>query len=114
MFNLITALGRNGLQDWVLQRVTAAILGIYTLWLVGYWLCMPLCNELSWHNLFTNNTMRIVTIIALLALIMHAWIGIWTIITDYIKSSVLSMFMKVFIFTALTFYVIWGVQILWG
>jgi succinate dehydrogenase / fumarate reductase membrane anchor subunit len=114
MLNIITALGRNGFQDWVLQRVSAVILGLYTFVLLGFWLCMPWFENLSWHNLFNNQTMRLITIIALVSLMIHAWIGMWTIITDYIKTPALSFFIKVFIFLALAFYLFWGIQILWG
>lgn len=110
----ITALGRNGYQDWILQRVSAVILGLYIMFLLVFWLCMPICDNLSWHSLFHNQTMRLITMIALLSLMMHAWIGMWVVITDYIKTPILSLFTKVFIFLALTFYLFWGMQILWG
>jgi succinate dehydrogenase / fumarate reductase membrane anchor subunit len=89
MLNITTALGRNGFQDWILQRVTAAILGLYTIGLLCFWLYMPLHKNLSWNGLFNNQTMRLITIIALLSLMIHAWIGMWTIITDYIKTPAL-------------------------
>jgi len=114
MLNLTTALGRNGFQDWILQRVSAAILGLYTIALLLFWLCIPWCKNLSWHGLFNNQTMRLITIIALISLMMHAWIGMWTIVTDYIKTPALAFFTKIFIFLSLTFYLFWGIQILWS
>ncbi len=114
MLNLTTALGRNGFQDWILQRVTAVILASYTIFLLGYWLYMPCGANLSWHALFHNQTMRLITLIALLSLIIHAWIGMWIVITDYIKTPFLRFFIKIFIFMSLIFDLFWGVQILWG
>ena len=32
----ITNLGRSGLYDWVIQRLTAVILAVYTLFLLGF------------------------------------------------------------------------------
>lgn len=114
MLNIITALGRNGFQDWILQRVTAVILALYTFALLTVWLYMPWCENLSWRSLFNNNAMRLVTVIALISLLIHAWIGMWTVITDYIKTPSLAFVAKVLVFVSLMFYLFWGIQILWS
>lgn len=114
MLNITTALGRNGFQDWILQRVTAVILGLYSFGLLIFWISMSWCANLSWQILFNNTSMRLVTIIALIALIIHAWIGMWIIITDYIKTTILAFITKILVFLSLIFYLLWGIQILWG
>ena len=37
----VTNLGRSGLYDWVVQRLTAVILALYTLFLLGFVIASP-------------------------------------------------------------------------
>lgn len=112
MLNLSTALGRNGFQDWILQRVTATILAFYTLFWLGYWIFMPEHDFASWHRLFKNPYVAYSTILALLCVVVHAWIGMWIITTDYIKISWLRFVTEVLVFIVLLFNLIWGIQLL--
>lgn len=114
MLNLTTALGRNGLQDWLLQRISAAILGLYSIFLLGFWLLHTRYNPAPWQNLFHVGLMRFATVIALLALMVHAWIGLWMICTDYIHTAAVRIFIFIFIYVFLLFDLIWCLQILWG
>mgnify|MGYP000863729162 CR=1 FL=1 len=113
MINLTTALGRNGLQDWLLQRVTAIILALYSLLLLGFWFYVG--NDIfAWINFFNNYFICYATFAALLALMVHAWIGIWIVATDYIKNSWLRLILFLTVYLILLFYAIWAIQILWG
>ncbi len=38
MVNSVTNLGRSGVFDWLIQRVTAYVLALYTIFLLGYML----------------------------------------------------------------------------
>ncbi|HSX20730.1 MAG TPA: succinate dehydrogenase, hydrophobic membrane anchor protein [Gammaproteobacteria bacterium] len=113
MLNLTTALGRNGLQDWIIQRVTAAILAVYSIFLFIFWLCTARTYD-AWVVLFNIGVMRFMTVVALTCLIAHAWIGLWIICTDYIKSAGMRIAVLICIYMFLLFDVIWAIQILWG
>lgn len=113
MVNLKTALGRNGFQDWILQRVTALFIGVYTIFMFGFWLFNHK-NVGLWQTLFSLNLMRYLTMLVLLAILVHAWIGLWIICTDYLKSSTLRLSAYITIYCCLLFDFIWGIQILWG
>lgn len=41
MVNSVTNFGRSGLYDWVIQRLSAVILAIYTLFLFGFVVATP-------------------------------------------------------------------------
>ncbi len=114
MLNLTTALGRNGFQDWLLQRVTAAILALYVTGMLIFWLITPELDFIAWQTLFACDWVCYATLLSLIALMVHAWIGMWTIVTDYLHTPALQIFTLILIFTALLFDLIWGVQILWG
>ena len=114
MVTNVTSLTRNGLQDWLIQRVSAVFLACYTFFLCGFFLLHPHLTYAAWYDLFHHQSMKIVTIIAMLALFFHAWIGIWTVTTDYIKLTALRLFVQVSVLLLLIAQLIWGVMILWG
>lgn len=109
-----TSLSRSGLRDWLIQRLSAVILGAYTLFLVVFlFMHCPLQYE-NWHNLFDSTLMRIFTFLALLSLVYHTWIGLWTVFTDYIKCSRLRFSLQVLVVVVLLGYMVWGIDIVWG
>ena len=121
MVTNITNLSRSGLYDWMLQRMTAIILGAYSVFLLGYIILNPNISYTQWAEVFDATLMKIFTLLTLLSVLAHAWIGMWTITTDYIndralggKSVLIRFPVQVLCFLALFSYVIWGVQILWG
>jgi succinate dehydrogenase / fumarate reductase membrane anchor subunit len=87
MVTSITNLTRNGLKDWFIQRVSAVILAVYLFFLVGYFIVHPGLDYATWRGLFACRAMRIFSVLALLSLMAHAWIGLWTIFTDYIHDD---------------------------
>lgn len=114
MLNLTTALGRNGLQDWVLQRVSAVILAAYSIFLLTFWLLNTSYDPIPWQVLFSFEIVRYSTVLALLAVLVHAWIGIWIVSTDYVKSASLRLIILFSVYGFLLFNLIWCLQILWG
>lgn len=85
--NAVTSLARSGLKDWYLQRLSALVLLAYILFLVGFGLYHHAdgISFMKWHDLFACHWMKIFTLLAVVSLIAHAWVGIWTILTDYVK-----------------------------
>ncbi|MEX2367609.1 MAG: succinate dehydrogenase, hydrophobic membrane anchor protein [Pseudohongiellaceae bacterium] len=114
MVTSITNFGRNGVYDWVLQRVSAVVLALYTLFLVGFVLASPNLDYQSWAALFESTWMRIFSLMAIVSLGVHAWIGLWIVATDYLKGIGMRFSVQI-ICGAITFvYLVWGIQILWG
>ncbi|PAU53540.1 succinate dehydrogenase, hydrophobic membrane anchor protein [Pseudomonas sp. PIC25] len=121
MVTNVTNLSRSGLYDWMAQRVSAVVLAAYFLFLLGYLVASPSLTYADWHGLFSQNWMRIFSLLALVALGAHAWVGMWTISTDYLTpmslgkwaTGVRFLFQAVCGIAMFAFFV-WGVQILWG
>ena len=74
----------------------------------------PNLNFSQWHELLTNPLFRIATIVSLLALSLHAWIGIWTVTTDYMKCTALRLSVQMLVVLWLLSQFIWGLMIVWG
>lgn len=105
--------GLNGLQAWVIQRISAAILVLYLMLLSGIWCYLPSQTIGAWQHILGSIPMRYVTLLALLAMLLHCWLGLWIVITDYFKNPWLRLTAQIFVYLALFFYLVWGVQILW-
>jgi len=117
----VTNFSRSGLYDWMAQRVSAVLLAAYFLFLLGFWVTHPNLDYATWKALFSHTAMRIFSLLALGGLIVHAWVGMWTITTDYLTPMAIGRWA-----TGVRFLVqaacgvlqfvlfVWGVQILWG
>ena len=114
MVTNVTSLTGNGLKDWLVQRVTAVYFAVYSIFLLGFLIGHPDLNFTQWHDLLTNPVMRIATILALFALSLHAWVGIWTVTTDYIKCTVLRISVQMIVVLWLLGQLTWGLMIFWG
>lgn len=114
MVTNVTSLTGNGLKDWLVQRVTAVYFAVYTLFIFGYLLMHPQLNFEQWRGLFDCSGMQIATIIALVALTLHAWVGIWTVTTDYMKCTVIRLSVQLAVLLWLVGQFVWGLMIVWG
>ena len=110
----VTSMTRNGLRDWLLQRVSAVIIAAYTIFMLAYLLMHPNLQYGQWQILFSSTPMRVFSLFMLLSLLAHAWIGLWTISTDYLKATSVRLGFQLIIISALFICVIWGITILWG
>lgn len=114
MVKNVTSLTGNGLRDWLIQRITAIILGLYFLFLLGFFIAHPQLGYIDWLRLFYHPTMQIFTFFALLSVIFHAWVGMWIVLTDYVDPPGLRLSLQVIIILALLGCLAWGILILWG
>ena len=103
-----------GLHDWIAQRVTAVIMAIYIVLLAGYVLLHPNMGYTGWSALFSFSIVRAFTLLFMLAMVYHAWVGMREIVMDYVKSAPLRLSIYVSVIVVLVLYVIWTAQILWG
>lgn len=121
MVTSITSFGRSGVSDWLIQRASALILLAYTLFITGFLLLQPKLTFQDWQALFAHDAVKLFSLLALLSLCAHAWIGLWSVTTDYLttrlmgaKATALRLLVQ-FVCAIVTFiYFVWGVQILWG
>lgn len=103
-----------GLRDWIIQRATAVYLGLYIIFIAAFVvLNSPLTYD-SWVGLFELRSMRIASLLAILSIVMHAWVGIWGVATDYLKHTVVRMVFLGLVWLGLFAILIWGVEVLWG
>ncbi len=116
-----TSYSRNGISDWLAQRVSAYVLAVYFVVIVGYLLCNPGLEYAQWKGFMSCTAMQIFSLLALVALAAHAWVGMWTVFTDYVterqmgaKATAIRIFLQTGMAICIFVYVVWGIQILWG
>jgi len=114
MVNRVVTGAHYGLRDWLIQRITAVLMAVYVVVLVGYLLMQPSLDYDVWTALFSNQVVRTFTLLFLLSLFYHAWIGIRDIVMDYVKPAGVRLTIHVLVILVLILYTIWSVQILWG
>jgi succinate dehydrogenase / fumarate reductase membrane anchor subunit len=117
----VTSFGRSGLYDWVVQRLSAVYLAVYFVGLLGFLVMTPELTFDDWRALFSATWMRIASLAALVAICAHAWVGLWTVTTDYLttdllgsKATVIRLVFQAACVIVMFIYLVWGIQILWG
>ena len=114
MVNRVVVGAHYGLRDWLIQRVTAVVMAFYSVALMCYLLLQPSLNYDVWTALFSGLLVRTFTLLFLLSVFYHAWIGVRDIVMDYVKPPGVRLVIHVLVILALVLYTIWSVQILWG
>lgn len=114
MVKSITNLSRSGLGDWMIQRVSAVLLATYTLFILGVIVANPDLGYTEWRSLFSLFWVKIYTLITLLALVGHIWVGMWTVVTDYLKGAWVRFIVLFIIAVAAFVYLVAGVSAVWG
>ncbi|MFL2501442.1 MAG: succinate dehydrogenase, hydrophobic membrane anchor protein [Luminiphilus sp.] len=119
MVTSVTSFSRSGLSDWLIQRVTSLVLLAYFV-LIAYQLAGSV-DYTSWRALFDLTWMKVFTLMAALSLVAHAWIGLWSVFTDYLTErmlgpvgNVVRLVCQLGASLSLVGYVIWIIVIVWN
>ncbi len=120
MVTQVLSLTRSGLADFVVQRVSAVILALYTLCLLGFFLSTQPLTHAALADFFWSMPMQLFSTLAILSTVAHAWIGLWTVGTDYIRPAHVGSLATVFRFVyqivcllALFVGLVWALRLIW-
>jgi succinate dehydrogenase / fumarate reductase membrane anchor subunit len=102
-----------GLRDWLVQRLTAALMALFTLVLLAQLLFGGPLGYDRWAGIFSAQWMKSFTLVIVLALAWHAWIGMRDIWMDYIKPVGVRLALHVFSIVWLVGCAGWAIQVLW-
>jgi succinate dehydrogenase / fumarate reductase membrane anchor subunit len=102
-----------GTRDWLAQRITALIIALYSLIALAVLLAgRPLTYPVL-RDLFAQGWVRVATLVFMVSLAWHAWVGVRDILMDYIKPDGLRLTLQVLTILLLAAYLGWTVQVLW-
>ncbi len=120
MEDLVKAYRKNpvgahyGLRDWLLQRLTAVVMALYTIAIVACLLIDAPHGYGEWKAMFSGTLVRLATTLFLASLLYHAWVGMRDILMDYLHATSVRLTAQVAVGFALVFYLLWAAAILWG
>jgi len=103
-----------GLRDWLAQRVTAALMALFTLIVLAQVIFSkgPM-GYYQWAGIFSSQWMKTLTFAIILALLYHVWVGMRDIWMDYIKPVGIRLSLQVFSIVWLVGCAGWAIQVLW-
>jgi succinate dehydrogenase / fumarate reductase membrane anchor subunit len=102
-----------GMRDWLVQRVTAVIMSVYTVIVLAVLLGGAPISYAVWKDLFTQGWMRVATLLFAASLAWHLWVGVRNILMDYVKPDGLRLTLQVMVLLTIAAYLGWTIQILW-
>ena len=110
---IVTGAG-YGFRDWLAQRVTGALMALFTIALLVQVLFTsgPIGYE-QWAGIFAGQCMKFLTFGVIIALLYHVWVGMRDIWMDYIKPVGVRLVLHVFTLVWLVGCAGWAVQALW-
>ena len=103
-----------GLRDWLAQRITATLMALFTLVLLEQVIFNkgPMGYD-KWAGIFSDQCMKFLTFVVIIALLYHAWIGIRDIWMDYVKPVAVRLTLQVLSIVWLVGCAGWAIQVLW-
>jgi len=103
-----------GLRDWLVQRVSAAVMALYALLFVLVLVAARPTDYVAWKGLFSGQAMKLATLLFLVSLFLHAWVGMRDILMDYAKPVSVRLGLEVVVALLLVAWAGWSIQILWS
>lgn len=102
-----------GLRDWLAQRITAALMALFTLALVVQVLLPGELGYDKWAGIFSRQWMKVLTFVVIVSLAWHVWVGMRDVWMDYVKPVGVRLVLQVFTIAWLVGCTGWAVQVLW-
>lgn len=106
--------GGTGKRDWLAQRFSALIIAAYTVWVLFFIISNQEIDFALWSATFSKVQVKIFSFFALMSICVHAWIGMWTICTDYLKCYHVRMITIALIAIFLMSSLLYGFNTLWS
>ena len=103
-----------GWRDWLVQRVSAVVMALYTLLVLFLVVRNGGLDYAAWKATFSSELFRLASFVFMLALLWHAWVGVRNILMDYAKPMSLRLALQIAVICLLVAYGGWSVQVLWG
>ena len=102
-----------GLRDWLAQRITAVLMAVFTVVLLAQLLMPGALGYDRWAAIFSAQWMKLLTLVTILSLAYHAWVGMRDIWMDYVQPVGIRLVLQVFTIVWLVACAGWAIQVLW-
>jgi succinate dehydrogenase / fumarate reductase membrane anchor subunit len=102
-----------GMRDWLVQRITATLMALFTIALLAQLLLGGPLGYDRWAAIFSAQWMKVLTFVLIVSLAWHAWVGMRDIWMDYVKPVGVRLALHVFTLVWLVGCAGWAIQVLW-
>ena len=102
-----------GLRDWLSQRVTAALMALFTALVILQVLLPGEMGYDKWAGIFSSQWMKVLTFVVIVSLLVHVWVGVRDVFMDYVKPVGARLVLQVAAIVWLVGCAGWAIQVLW-
>ena len=121
-----------GMRDWLAQRITAVVMGVFTIVLLVQYLLPAYARDVAgervkdasgklvalagyekWAGIFAPQWMKLLTFVVIVSLAYHAWVGMRDVWMDYVKPFALRLTLQMLTIVWLVACLGWAIQVLW-
>lgn len=110
----LTVGAHYGFRDWLSQRATASLMALFTLIVLVQALFSrgPLSYD-AWAGIFAPQWMKVLTFVVIVALLIHAWVGMRDVWMDYVKPVAVRLCLQILSIAWLIGCAGWAIQVIW-
>ena len=114
MVGRLFSLTGSGFWDWVLQRVSALVILSYSIFMAAFFWTHSGLDYATWMSLCSNFWFKLGTFLTFLFIVIHAWIGLWMVVGDYIHCKFLAKTINIALILSYAAMLIFLAQLLWS
>lgn len=103
---------QSGLAEWIIQRASALYLAGFTAWLGLRLSLVPIPDYPAWKAWFAQGGVRLAFALAFLNVSLHAWVGVRSVLLDYLKPFALRLAAQAAVAFLLVMQLYWAAQVL--
>lgn len=74
-----------GLNEWLLQRLTAIYIGVFGLYMITHSFVSPALSFPQWWVWVNQPVIKTMWAVFIFSLLYHGWVGMRSVILDYVK-----------------------------
>ena len=79
---------------WNTQRYSSIFILCYLIYIVSFFVSENNINFFTWSNFFLSFETRFITSLTFILIVVHSFIGLWTVGTDYLTNRTLGFLNK--------------------
>jgi len=102
----------SGMKAWAMQRLSAVYMGLYLIYFFAVLLIAKPQGVAAWQQWLNQPLMSVATLVFVLALMLHAWVGMRDILMDYVHPLGLRAALMALLLLSLVVYGLWAGKLL--
>ena len=102
-----------GMRDWLIQRITATLMGLFTALLILQVMTPGKMGYDKWAGIFSHQWMKALTFVVIVSMLVHVWVGVRDVLMDYVTAVGARLALQVCTIVWLVGCTGWAIQVIW-